>query len=106
MVGRQAAIETQMMAPQRRRVFGTSLTSCSSGNTATAPRLPSAAATANLASAMNSLELDDDAFYICTEMSPRCFVVQKVRELPCANLLLFALLSPPTPLLASSPRAR
>ncbi|ETN69701.1 hypothetical protein NECAME_05158 [Necator americanus] len=29
------------------------------------------------ASAMNSLELDDDAFYICTEMSPRCFVVQK-----------------------------
>ncbi|KAJ1362747.1 hypothetical protein KIN20_022412 [Parelaphostrongylus tenuis] len=30
---------------------------------------------------MNSLELDDDAFYICTEMSPRCFVVQKAIQI-------------------------
>ncbi|CAI4230191.1 unnamed protein product [Auanema sp. JU1783] len=30
---------------------------------------------------MISLELDDDAFYICTEVSPRCFVVQKAIQI-------------------------
>uniref|UniRef100_A0A1I7XNY0 Uncharacterized protein n=1 Tax=Heterorhabditis bacteriophora TaxID=37862 RepID=A0A1I7XNY0_HETBA len=35
---------------------------------------------------MNSLELDDDAFYICTEMSPRCFVVQKASRHECREV--------------------
>ncbi|PAV84069.1 hypothetical protein WR25_10212 [Diploscapter pachys] len=25
-----------------------------------------------------NMDLDDDSFYICTELTPRCFVVQKV----------------------------
>ncbi|CAD6194751.1 unnamed protein product [Caenorhabditis auriculariae] len=30
---------------------------------------------------MDSLELDADAFYICTELSPRCYVVQKAIQI-------------------------